>query len=253
MNAIAGGGTLLTFPAAMAVAGLSARVASATSTVALAPGAFAAAWSYRKQLTNGRKLTLVVVVPAGIGGLMGATLLKRFGDDHFEAIVPWMVLLATAAIAARELIARRLARRRSSVTSRPAAGGAAQTEGTPGQGRLGWLALVVWALAVYGGYFGAGMSIVLLSVLSLWGLELLQANAIKTLALGWLNLVAAMYFLVSGLADVHAASVMALGAIAGGAGGAHLAQRVSPGSVRALVVIIGVTVSVVLAYRQLNA
>jgi uncharacterized membrane protein YfcA len=244
MNAVAGGGTLATFPTAMAF-GLSARVASATSTLALAPGAFAAAWTYRKHLTRQRRLALWLVFAGGTGGLLGAVLLDRGGDASFDSVVPWLVLAATAAIGGKGLLSRWLAKR-------------AVTEGVgngklPNQRHPGLIATAVLLLSVYGGYFGAGASIVLLSVLSLWGLELLEANAIKTLVIGFINLLAAAYFLASGLGDLEVAAIMAVGAVVGGTVGARFAQRVSPGVARAAVVTIGVTVSAVLAYGRLSA
>jgi hypothetical protein len=247
LNAIAGGGTFVTFPAAVAIAGLALRTAAATSTVALAPGAFAAAWAYRRQLTSRRNLALALALPAIIGGLIGATLLDGLDGKLFEQLVPWLVFGATIAIVCRESLVRWNPRAHSRSSSSP-------PRLEPSKKRLALVAAALLALSVYGGYFGAGASILMLALLCV-GLELdvVEGNAVKAFLIGALNLVAAAFFVARGLAELPVAAVIGLGAVGGGVSGAWLAQRVPREVVRRLVMLIGVTLSAVLAYRQLAA
>jgi uncharacterized membrane protein YfcA len=240
VNALAGGGTLITFPALLA-AGLPPVAANVTSTLALAPGYCGATLAQRRDLQGQGRRLRVLLPPAAIGGAAGALLVLRSGDRVFGALVPWLILFAALLIAVQNPLRAWLFARR-----RPAAPDAASTAApTPAV-----LPLALALAAVYGGYFGAGLSVIVLAVL---GLALQEAftrlNAAKqAIALG-VNLAAAACFAFSGQADWLAAAVMAVGALAGGALGGRLAGRVAPAALRAVVVTIGITVALIYLWR----
>jgi uncharacterized protein len=233
VNAVAGGGSLISFPAALA-AGLSPVSASATNTVAMAPGVLASALAYRRELGPNRRLAVLLVGPAIVGALAGAVLLVSAPARAFELVVPWLVLAATLLVVARDVLERK--------TTRLLA--------PPSRTRTLAAAFAVALLAVYGGYFGAGIGIMLLALLALLGrMSIHQMNAVKTLIVGSINAAAALYFVLTGAADLQAAAAMAAGAILGGYGAASIARRVEPKLVSWLVGAIGVSLSVLLAVR----
>jgi uncharacterized membrane protein YfcA len=233
INSIAGGGSLISFPAALA-AGLSPVTASVTNTIALAPGSLASAWAYRPELGHNLRLTLLLSLPAALGSLLGATLLLAAPESVFETIVPWLVLSASAVLFAKDVLWRRAA---------------SAHVATPVRTVLVGFGLLV--LAVYGGYFGAGMGIVVLALIALIEhMNIHQMNAMKSIIAGTVNATAAVYFVVLGAGSLSAALAMAAGSLVGGYGGAALARRVAPDVVRWVVVAIGVALSVVLAWRR---
>jgi uncharacterized membrane protein YfcA len=233
VNAVAGGGTLLSFPAAMAW-GLPSTVANATNAVALVPGSFASVWAYRRELGAVRGVLARLAIPAALGGALGAIILRYTPVRRFDAIVPWLVLGATLAI----LFQRRVARP-------DAAAGA-----PPSPRRTATAIGLQLALGVYGGFFGAAMGIVMLAFLPLvvpGGIQ--QRNAVKNLLAVLINGIASLYFVAVGLVSGRAALLMAAGAVTGGFVGGHLARRAPAKVVRALVVAIGLGLSALLAYR----
>jgi uncharacterized membrane protein YfcA len=235
VNAVAGGGTLLSFPAAMAW-GLPSTIANATNAVALVPGSIASAWAYRRELGAVRQVLALLALPAAVGGVIGAIILQHTPVRRFDAIVPWLVLGATCAI----LFQRKGAK--------PAAAGA---PGSPRPWRRRTAAAIVLqlSLGVYGGFFGAAMGIVMLAFLPLViGDGIQQRNAVKNLLAVLINGVASIYFVAVGLVSGRAALLMAAGAVAGGFVGGHLARRAPAAVVRGLVAI-GLGLSALLAYR----
>jgi uncharacterized membrane protein YfcA len=234
VNSIAGGGSLISFPAALAI-GLPPVVANATNCVALTPGGLASAVAYRRELGGKRRLVMLLALPAVAGGLLGAMVLLSAPERIFQLVVPWLIAGATLLLALQERIARRSAARRGP---------------TPPRDRSGWVAVGIFFLAIYGGYFGAGMGIVILALLGLLGEATIhELNATKTVVGAAINGTAAVYFVVSGAVRYDALAVMALGAIVGGYGGAALARRARPRAVRWVVVCIGVGLSAILAVR----
>lgn len=231
MNSIAGGGTLVTFPALVAL-GVAPLTANATSTVALWPGAAGSAWAYRDALTGARRDIAVFAAPSFAGGLLGAGLLLAVGGDRFEAVAPWLVLGATALFAAQGPLSR-WARRET-----PAAVSAGDDPGGPSlRARHAAVQVLVGA---YGGFFGAGVGILMLAVLGWAGLrDIHRMNGLKNWGGLCMNGVAAATFAVSGLVDWPVAAAMALGSVAGGYGGARLAQRVPQAAVRSAITAIG--------------
>lgn len=234
VNALAGGGTLITFPALTAV-GLPALTANVTNTVALCPGYFGATLAQANDLRDQRARLLRLVPAALIGGLAGGLLVLHTGERLFRALVPYLILLASMLLALQEPL-RAWLRKRSSV-------GAPATAG-------GWLLVPIGLAAVYGGYFGAGLSVIVLAVLAVMlGESLTTLNALKqTVALA-ANVAAASCFVFSGRVDWAAAAVMAVGALAGGALGGRLAGRIPAKTLRGIVVVTGVVVAMVFFLR----
>ena len=233
INSVAGGGSLISWPAAVAT-GLSQVAASATNTVALAPASLASAWAYRRELGSNRRTALLLCVPAAGGALAGATLLFAAPAAVFESIVPWLVLGATGFIVGKDFVFRKV--RGFATTSR---------------WRIALVGGLLALVAIYGGYFGAGLGIITLAVLGLLGdMDIHRMNAIKNLITGTVNSTAALYFIALGRAELTAALAMACGSIAGGFGGASLARRVDASKVRWVVFAIGMSLGAILAYRR---
>jgi uncharacterized membrane protein YfcA len=236
VNAVAGGGTLLSFPAAIAW-GLPSPIANATNAVAMAPGSLASAWAYRRELAGGGRLTALLIAPTVVGAVLGAFIMRHTPERVFDALVPVLVLGATLVMLLQGLIARR---------------SAAPPPATYSPGRTATAIGCQLAVGVYGGYFGAAMGIVMLAVLSLLARgDIHHANGVKNLLSAAANGVAALTFAASGMVDARAALIMTPGAVAGGLVGAHLARRTPARVVRALVVAIGFALSALLAYRVL--
>lgn len=231
MNSVAGGGTLLTFPALIA-AGLSPLTANATSTVALLPGALSSMLGYRSELAGARRWTVRLTVPSLIGGGLGAWLLLRTPDATFERVVPWLVLGATTLFLAQRPLMGWLGRRKVQVLR--SAQDDSQLE--PTWVLLGWQAIV----GVYGGYFGAGVGILMLAALGFMGFtNIHRMNGLKNWGGFCMNLVAALTFAASGIVDWPVALSMAVGAILGGYIGSRAAQRLPQKYVRGVVVLVG--------------
>lgn len=230
VNAIAGGGTLLTFPALLAL-GVPAVAANATSTVALWPGSFASLMGYRRELTGMRRWAIWLAVPSFLGGLAGAGLLLVTPEARFRALVPWLVFGATVLFAVQVPIMRRLQER-----ARNADGELPPRAATPSVAML----LMQLVVGVYGGYFGAGAGIVMLAVFGLMGLtNIHQMNGLKNVNGLCFNGIAAAAFAAMGLVSWSIALVMAVGSSVGGYGMAGLAQRVPQSVVRHAVTAIG--------------
>lgn len=231
INALAGGGTLITFPALVAV-GVPPIAASVTNTVALSPGYFGATLAQLDAIKR-QKRRLSLTAPAGaIGGVIGGLLLLQTQEKVFQSLVPFLILGASLLLAAQERLRAWIVRRN---------GG----DALPGVGER-WVALPVGLAAIYGGYFGAGLSVIILAVLGLF-LEgsLTELNALKQAVAFSVNIAAAIFFVFSGQVVWAAAAVMAIGALAGGALGGRLAGRIKPASLRRIVVVLGITVAVI--------
>ena len=248
VNALAGGGTLITFPTLTAL-GVPALAANVTNTVALCPGYLGATVAQRSDLRGqGRRLWLLV--PAGVlGGLAGGFLLLRSGERTFRVLVPFLILLASALLAAQEPL-RAWLKRRSARAAGAADGAAARPAAADAGAGAARVAPVAGRAAVYGGYFGAGLSVIVLAVLGLLlDDSLTRLNALKqAIALG-VNVAAAVLFAFSGPVVWPAALAVAAGALLGGTAGGRLAGRVRPTTLRRLVVIIGVAVAAVYFVR----
>jgi len=231
MNAVAGGGTLVTFPALVAL-GVPPITANATSTVALWPGTMASMWGYRAELRGAKAWARVWAIPSLLGGVIGASLLLVTPEQRFAQLVPWLILGATALFMAQGPLLRRLREAAPHRTIENADG----TLAPPPVPFLAGQLLV----GIYGGYFGAGAGILMLAALGLMGLtNIHQMNGLKNWGGGLMNLVAVLIFAASGIVDWPLAIAMAVGATLGGIGGSLLAQRVGQTWVRRAIVTIG--------------
>jgi uncharacterized membrane protein YfcA len=227
VNALAGGGSLITFPTLLA-AGLPPVTANVTNTLALCPGYFGASLAQRRDLVGqGRRAALLLPIAAACG-VAGALILLRTGERAFQQLVPFLILGAALLVAIQEPVRAWLLRR-------------------PGRQRPEVLAaLPIAAAAVYGGYFGAGMGVMLLAALGIAVADsLLRLNALKQLISLVVNVAAAVVFVVLGPVDWAVVLVMAVGALAGGALGGALASRVPATLLRWCIVGVGVIVSAV--------
>jgi len=229
INSLAGGGTLLTFPALFAALGLSpaaAVLANGTSTVALLPGSLAGMAGYRRELGESRKWIKRLVPPSLAGGLLGAWLVIRLPAESFENAVPWLILTAAVLFMLQPLIARWF--------------GVGLPHEQPSRGVVAVVLVCQFLIAVYGGYFGAGIGILMLSSLALMGLaDIHRMNALKTLCASCINGVACLVFIVGGQVHWPYAAAMALAAAAGGYAGARVARRLNRSLVRGMVATIG--------------
>lgn len=224
VNAIAGGGTLLTFPALLG-AGVPPVAANATNTVALFPGQLASSFAYRSHIADERQRAIVLAVPSLIGGVLGAWLLLALPERAFAIAVPWLILFACVVLAFQGQLKHLVARARHA--NHPAAL---------------WFAQL--AIAIYGGYFGAGIGILMLASLSLMGLrDIHRMNGLKTILGMLINVIAFVFFAVKGLVVWPLAAVMAAGAVAGGWVGARAALRVDQRWIRRFVIGVGLVVS----------
>jgi len=230
VNAIAGGGTLLTFPALLA-AGIPAVPANATNTVALFPGQMASSWAYRSHLADERRRAVTLAVPSLAGGLLGSILLMKLPASVFEHAVPWLIVFACAVLALQGQIKRLLTGMRHA--DHPAV--------------LWFIQLLV---GIYGGYFGAGIGIIMLAAMGVFIPSSIQhANALKVLLSLLINGIAAVYFLFAGAVLPAQAILMAIASIVGGFIGAALAQRLPPAGMRGFAILVGLYAAVRIMLR----
>ncbi|HEY1333298.1 MAG TPA: sulfite exporter TauE/SafE family protein [Myxococcaceae bacterium] len=234
MNALAGGGTVLTFPVLLA-AGVPPVAANATNAVALVPGSLTAGWGFRRELGNNSGRVLGFLLAASLAGaLLGAWLVVLAGDALFRALVPWLIFGATALFVAQEPL-RRWRERRSS---------------EKGETRLEdidvWrLAAAQFFVAIYGGFFGAGMGILMLAELGFLGLSNIhQMNGLKNFAAVCINGIAAVFFALGHHVVWPLVAPVAVGAVLGGYGGVWVAQRIGEARVRWVIVAIGLGLGV---------
>jgi uncharacterized protein len=241
MNAIAGGGTMLTFPALLA-AGLSPVLANTTSTVALGVGMPGGVWAFRRHLPALGGWILPLGVVSVLGGVAGGVLLLALPSEVFIALVPWLLLLATALFVLNEPLVRWIQRRTTGAVPGAARSVAAPPE--PDRPRP-WGVAFQALVGVYGGYFGAGIGIMMLASLSLLGLrDINRINALKALLALLVNSASIVYFIARGQVDWSLALWMMAGTIPGSIVGARLAQRIPARWVRFIAAVIGVSIAV---------
>ena len=236
INSVAGGGTLVSFPTLIWL-GLNSVTANATSTVAIWPGTVGSAWGYRRELRDAEPRFRVLIVPSLAGGITGALLLKWTPPSVFDRLVPFLILFATLLFMAQEPVQRLLK------TSDPEAHHSTK-----------WLigALLFQLLVgIYGGYFGAGIGILMLAALSILGLQdIHEMNSLKVVFGGSINGIAAAYFIWARMVDWRYVLLMAVAAIVGGWGGAGAARKLGRTAVRRIVIAIGFGMAVSLFVKK---
>lgn len=244
INSIAGGGTLVSFPALLGI-GLSGQQANVTSTLALWPGSWGGFWGHREDLAGIKSFALRLVPPSLLGGALGAWLMLVTPQKVFDQLVPWLILAATILLAANDPVGRLLKRMGSH-------------DRTPGW----WIAAIgfQFIVGIYGGYFGAGIGILMLAALSLLGLtDIHQMNGLKNLLALCMNGIAIFAFLAMeflrhpGNVQWYLAGLMAVAAGLGGLFGSHMAHRVGRTTVRIGVIGIGFALSAWYFYKTYAA
>jgi uncharacterized protein len=232
LNSVAGGGSFLTFPALL-FSGIAPIDANATSTVALWPGAAASVGAYRRELGKAdRRLVFVLATCSLIGGEAGAQLLLHTPKETFVHLIPFLLLLATLLFAFGRPLTAWWKRHH------------------PGAGKLSrralaWIAVAQLVIALYGGYFGGGIGILMLATLGLMGMEQIhEMNAVKTLLAAAINGIAVVTFVLAGAVVWAPALLMIAGSLIGGYGGAAYARRIAPHYIRIFVIAVGVVMTV---------
>lgn len=241
INAVAGGGTILTFPALLAF-GIPSIIANATSTLALVLGNGGSVYGYRRQMARIRPWLPRFVPVSLVGAALGSWLLTVTSEKAFARLVPFLILFATVLFflqgAFRRIAAKGLE------ASHPVA------EVPASHGHAGAI-LFQFLVAVYGGYFGAGIGILMLASLGFIGLEdIHEMNALKSILSALINFVAAVWFVFAGLIAWGPAGVMTVGAIAGYFLGSHYSQRIPQARVRQVITAIGFLLSALTFYKQ---
>lgn len=227
VNAIAGGGTLISFPTLLAL-GMDSKVANMTSTVGLWPGSLGGAWGFRHDVAKSGKEARAFYVTSFLGGAVGAGLLLATSTKTFDVLVPWLILAATLLFMAQGPISRWLPTRAAAPSHAPTA--------------RRWLLILPFQflIGVYGGYFGAGIGILMLAGLGFLGIEdIYQRNGIKNVAALCINGISIVLFIAAAQVDWPVAMTMALGALLGGYGCTGWAKRIGPVWVRRLVIAVG--------------
>jgi|EndMetStandDraft_3_1072993.scaffolds.fasta_scaffold164991_1 uncharacterized membrane protein YfcA len=236
INALAGGGTLLTFPTLIAALAplsspaIAAVLANGTSTVALVPASLGSAWGFRRETYEIRHLLLWLLPPSLLGGAIGAWLVVRFPGE-FRNLVPWLILTAAVLFTIQPLVSRWLTRLRTSHAERPV--GVAPTS-------LAAMVGLQLCISIYGGYFGAGIGILMLSGLGMMGLtNLHQMNGVKSVLGTAINAVAAVLFIATHKVYWPFALAMMATSLLGGYVAAHYSRRIKSQYVRYGVCLIG--------------
>ena len=243
VNSVAGGGTLLTFPVLMAVltpqfGAHAAVIANQTSTAALIPGIFAAAWGYRGRLVHSRRWLKWLLPPSIVGGLIGGWLVVRY-PDQFAALVPWLILIAAVLFVLQPQIARWT--------------GIGKAHAEPHGATIAAIIVFQFFVAIYGGYFGAGIGILMLSALGLMGLgDIHVMNGLKNCLAFSLNLMAVGIFITLGNIQWHLSLPMLVASIIGGYMGATMAQKIDRKKVRWIVIAIGFSLATYYFWRQIT-
>jgi uncharacterized membrane protein YfcA len=242
INSLAGGGTLVSFPMLLWL-GRDPIIANATNTLALCPGALAAMWAFRSDFAPIRRWMLLIVPPSLAGGFLGAILLLRTPERVFQALVPWLILFATVLFAAQGPIiagVRRLRRHTIDDAAREEAHAKSRLEGPPIDA-WPWVVAFEFVVAIYGGYFGAGIGIMTLAALGLVGFtDIHHMVGLRNFAALCINAIASVYFVAKGAVVWPDALVMIVGQVIGGYGGARVARHLGRTFMRRAVVVIGV-------------
>ena len=230
VNAVIGSGSLITFPTLLAV-GYSPVVANVSNNIGVVPGSVFGSIGFRRELQGQGSRVRTLAIASGLGGLTGAILLLTLPSEVFDAVVPILVLMACALMAAQPRLSAWVASRRPE---------GARDVG-PAPLAIGYLA------GIYGGYFGAAQGVILLAMLAVFVPDdLTRSNALKNVLAGTVNAVAAVVFIFFAEVAWEAVALVAVGAAVGGTLGAQVGRRVPAPVLRALVIVIGLVVAVTL-------
>lgn len=239
LNSVAGGGTFITLPT-LIFTGVMPVNANTTSTVALWPGSIASVGAYRKELSTQRRSLLFLGGTSLVGGVLGAILLVNTSQETFVLLLPYLLLIATLLFTFGGSIAKLVRGRLGSTSS-----------SSSSWTSLIGVSLLQLVIAIYGGYFGGGIGFLMLAMLTLLGMEQIHTmNALKTVLASCINGVAVLIFIFTGEVLWPQAIVMVVGAIAGGYGGAALAQRLDPKLVRRFVIAVGFAMTIYFFVRS---
>jgi uncharacterized membrane protein YfcA len=249
LNSVAGGGSFISFPTILltfpGVPDIPIK-ANATNTVALWPGSMASVGAYRRELGAQRHVMLPLAVVSLIGGIIGALLLLRTPSATFNQMIPFLLLFATLVFTFNKPITTRLRALRRNQANDPSSAVQPDADRQPGARPnvpavvVGVVLLLQLATAIYGGFFGGGIGIIMLALLGLLGMDHIhEMNALKTLLAVCVNGVAVVMFALAGTVLWPQAILMVAGAIIGGYGGAHYARQIDPELVRRFVILVG--------------
>lgn len=235
INAIAGGGTLITFPTLL-LCGTAPIVANATSTLALVIGTAGSIFGFRNQVAAVQPWLVRFIPVSLVGGLLGSMLLTRTSNEVFARLVPFLILFATVLFLAQGAFRRLATHEAAAHADQPSV----------------WIAMAFqFAVSVYGGFFGAGIGILMLASLGFLSLrDIHEMNAVKNILSSVINIVAAAWFVASGLIDWPKMAVMSGGALAGYWLGAHYSQRIPQAHVRTTITVIGFAMSAAMFWKQ---
>ncbi len=238
INAVAGGGTLVTFPTLLFF-NTPPVVANATSTLALVVGTAGSVFGFRKHLAAVKRWLWRFMPVSILGGLIGSALLTRTSDSTFSKLIPFLILFATVVFLAQGIISRFVRQ---------------EIEAGEKQHRV-WMAIAFQlAVSIYGGYFGAGIGILMLASLGFIGLKNIhEMNTVKTALGSLINLVASIWFVCAGLIHWPKAAVMTVGAVIGYYLGSHFSQRIPPQRVRQIITAVGFIIAAVTFYKEFIA
>lgn len=246
-NSVAGGGTFFSFPALLAV-GVPPVVANASNSVALWPGSLSGAWAYRLELSRYKRYLVPMSIASLLGGIGGGLLLLAAGDARFAALIPWLLAFATLLFAFSPQLSAALKRmrQRQGAHQHDKSNDSAHGAGTP----AGWLVQLL--VSIYGGFFGAGMGILMMASLAISGHEDMQhINALKNLLSAVIYSVTVVTFIVAGAVSWPHTLVMLLTASAGGYAGARMARKIQGPWLRRVVIAVGAALSLYYFYKTL--
>jgi uncharacterized protein len=261
INALAAGGTLATFPTLIWL-GLDSVTANATSTVALWPFNIGAALGYRRETLQLEPRMFYLIIPGALGGFVGAMLLRLTPVATFDRLVPYLILFATLLFMLNGPIQKLLNSARSEPTA-PDARSQTETNSRPAalsatsknvHDTAKWFLYALGyqiIVGLYGGYFGAGIGIMMLAAFSILGMaDIHQMNALKNILGGAINAIAAIYFIAHRMVYWPYVGIMAAGSIAGGFAGAHMARRIGRAMVRKIVIAVGFLMAISLFLKK---
>lgn len=234
LNAVAGGGSFITFPMLL-LAGVAPIEANATSTIALWPGALASAWGYRRDFAADRRTVILLACVSIAGGLAGALLLLATPEQQFKRLIPYLIGFATLLFFVSDRMSLKIASRARD----------------HGAGLMFLVGLIQFAVAVYGGYFGGGIGIMMLAAFSLMDVGNIHSmNGLKALLGAVINGAAVVTFIVAHLVVWQYAAPMIVASILSGYASAKIARKIDPKRVRVAVVIVGVALTAYFIFHQ---